>query len=344
MMSEAHTSSAALAVGIVSCGRGALTQRCLDSIRSFTRTAFHIYLVDNGSRDAGTLSRLQQWEQDVDITVIRLSENLGPSAARNLILKRTADRFQTIAMLDNDIVVRDEWDGTALAALEAGFDAVQPKLLEPDGRTVDRGPTRARQQRWLLNPEYLHRGVARDAAEVARRMPVPTFGGTAIVRSAVYRTTGGYDPGIWVGEDYEFALRAVENGCRICYEPRCEMIHDHIYDAEYDAVRSDISRQLASHLMVWDLHRKLSLSPFTLHFYLDLLRRREPLFLPRAARWSPSGIAQRVERRLRQRLFRLQYSDVWESAAAGERATEKVRAALTASAASERAPCAVTAE
>jgi GT2 family glycosyltransferase len=309
-----------------------------------TRVGFHVYLVDNGSRDAETLNRMQTWEGELDVTLIRLQENIGPAAARNLILERAVERFATIAMLDNDIVVCEGWDHSAMDAFEAGFDAVQPKLLRPDGRTVDRGPTRAREQTWLLNPEYLHRGSARDAVEVNQRMAVPAFGGTAVVRSGVYRKTGGYDPRIWVGEDHEFALRAVKNDCHICYEPRCEMIHDHVYDPEYDVVRSDIARQLTSHLVIWDLHRKLSLSPYTLHFNLHLHLRQEPLFLPRAARWSPSGIARRVERRMRQRLFRLWYGDVWDSAATGERATEQLRAALNGSATEGPGCCAVPGE
>jgi GT2 family glycosyltransferase len=327
-----------LAVGIVSCSRGALTQRCLDSVRKFSQTGFHIFLVDNGSRDRDTLSRLKAWESEPDVTFVRLSENLGPAAARNVIVDSAASRYHAIAMLDNDIVVCEGWDRAALAALDAGFDAVQPKLLAADGRTVDRGPTRPRQQSWLLNPEYLHRGARRDAAEVNQRTGLSMFGGTAVVRSEVYRNTGGYDPRIWVNEDHEFALRAVNNGCRICYEPRCEMIHDHIFDPEYDAVRSDLCRQLVSHLVIWDLHQKLSLSPHTLHFHLHLYLRHEPLFLPRAGRWSASGIARRVERRIRQRLFRLRYPDVWASADEGERATERLRAALAGSAAEASLP------
>jgi GT2 family glycosyltransferase len=330
-----RSSSAVLAVGIISCGRGALTQHCLDSLRSVTRTAFHIYLVDNGSRDPETLGRLRVWERESDVTVIRVPENLGPSAARNLILERVVDQYQKIAFLDNDVVVCDGWDSAALAALDAGFDAVQPKILQPDGITVDRGPTRTRPEPWLMNPEYLHRGVARHAAEVSQRMIVPVTGVAAVVRSALYREVGGYDPRIWVGEDYELSLRAVRKGFRTCYEPRCEMIHDHAYDPAYDAVRSDIVRQLTSHLVLWDLHHKLSLSPYVLHFLLHLYLRGDPLFLPGDSKWSPSGIARRVERRMRQRVFRLRYSDVWKSAAAGARATEELRAALSSAPAGE---------
>jgi GT2 family glycosyltransferase len=157
----------------------------------------------------------------------------------------------------------------------------------------------------------------------------------------MYRQAGGYDPRIWVGEDYEFSLRAVRNGCRIGYEPRCEMIHDHAHDPAYATIRSNIARHLTSHLVIWDLHHKLSLSPYCLHFYLHLFLRGEPLFLPGNSKWSPAGIARRVERRLRQRLFRLRYPDVWKSAAAGERATEKLRAGLSSGPALETAGGAV---
>src|ERR1051326_7461726 len=90
-----------LAVGIVSCGRGALTQRCLDSVRKFSQTGIHIFLVDNGSRDRDTLNRLAKWEFEPDVTLVRLPENVGPAAARNLIVERTGGRYEAIAMLDN---------------------------------------------------------------------------------------------------------------------------------------------------------------------------------------------------------------------------------------------------
>src|SRR5262249_37330122 len=139
------------------------------------------------------------------------------------------------------------------------------------------------------------------------------------------------------GEDYEWALRAQRLGYRFCYEPRCEMIHDHRYDPEYDAVRGDIARQLASHLAIWDLHRKLSLSPYSLHFLRYLLARNEALFLPAAGRWTISGITRRVERRLLQQLFHLRYADTWTSADDGERATDTLRSVLTGSAGGESA-------
>lgn len=330
-MSE-PASSSSLAIGIVSCGRGALTQRCLDSIRTATQSPFHIYLVDNGSHDADTLGRLAGWGEEADVTLRRLDTNLGPAGARNLILEMARDRHDTIAMLDNDIVVQSGWDCGALDAIAAGFDAVQPKLLQPDCQNVDRGPLRARPQEWLLSPEYLHRGVPRFAPEVSQRQIAATFGGTAVIRSEVFRRTGSYNPDVWVGEDYEFACRALGNGFQACYEPACEMIHDHAYDPDYDVLRTDLRRQLQSHLAIWDLHHKLSLSPYTLHLYLHLWSRKEPLFLTGVSKWSPRGLLLRLQRRWLRRSFRRRHADTWSSAAEGAAATERLRVVFSSDA------------
>ena len=75
-----------LAIGVISCERGAITQRCLDSIRSCTVAPYHIYVVDNGSRSETTRSYLDQWEGQRDVTVKRLDSNHGEPAARNHIL------------------------------------------------------------------------------------------------------------------------------------------------------------------------------------------------------------------------------------------------------------------
>lgn len=329
-MSDRSLTSTNLAVGIVSCGRGALTQRCLDSVRTATEVPYHIYLIDNGSRDADTLSRLDAWERNSDVTLERFATNSGPAGARNRIVELARDRHDSIAMLDNDIVLQPGWDRGALTAMAAGFDAVQPKLLQADPQFLDRGPLRARPQSWLLSPEYLHRGVARSAPEVNERQPVPVFGGTAVIRSEVYRRTGSYHPEIWVGEDYEFALRAAKLGFHACYEPACEMIHDHAYDPEYDLLRTDILRQLQSHLLIWNLHRKLSLSPLTLHFYVYLYTHREPLFLTGHSKWTPRGMLQRLKRRWLRQSLRRQYADSWNSLEEGAAASAMLQNVLAA--------------
>ena len=149
-----------IAVGIVSFERGELTRRCIDSVRSCTRQGnYHIFLVDNGSRTDSTKKVLTWCRTLDDVSVRVLKKNHGPSYARNIILKMVTRKFPLIAFLDNDIVALPGWDDAALKAMEGGADLIQPKLLNRDGKTVERGPTRSRNNSLLANPEYLGIGL-----------------------------------------------------------------------------------------------------------------------------------------------------------------------------------------
>lgn len=314
-----------LAIGIISCDRGSLTQRCLDSIRACTRTPYRIYLLDNGSSDEQILRLLDEWEASPDVTLFRLPENLGPSAGRNTILRDALARHELFAMLDNDIVVLDGWDQAARKALAAGFDAIQPKLLKKGGTIVDRGPTDPAPEPWCVYPVWIGMNSPRDAPEVSRRRTNATFGGTSILRAEIYRRVGLYDERLWVVEDIELGFRAAAAGFRFGYEPECEMIHDHQCDLAYEIRRTDLRTRLVAHLVLWDDYQKLFLPPDALFFYARLVRRGEPLFLMDIPKWSLRGISRRIARRCLWRYLHMRYGDRWPSRQAGAAATDWLR-------------------
>jgi GT2 family glycosyltransferase len=320
------TNSNGIAIGIISCERGATTQRCLDSIRATTRLPYHIYIVDNGSRSDSTRPYLDRWQREKDITVRRLERNYGPSVARNCIIEMAEKKHDIFAMLDNDIIVLDRWDVAALAAIDRGFDVVQPKFLNPDRKTVGRGPTRPWDGDWLVHPEYLGRGLHRHSPEVGSQQTVQIFAGTAIIRARVLESVGGYDPRIWAAEDYDLAYRAAAAGFVACYEPECEMVHDHGYDFEYDQMRFDPERALTSHSILWEKHQRLLLPPAALRFYLYLVENRKPMFIPHKK--MADALLARVWRRVVHFYFFRRYGEVWPSRELGETVTEDLRRRL----------------
>jgi GT2 family glycosyltransferase len=310
-----------LAIGVVSFERGALTQRLLDSLAETTETSYHVFVADNGSTEARTRTLLTSWETRPDTTVIRLQSNTGPSGGRNAILERAGAGFDAIAMLDNDIVALPGWDAAALGALARGYDAVAPKLLTLDRTVVDRGPMRAWKEGFLLHPQYLGRGASRHAPEVTERCEVPIVGGTAVFRADVFRRAGFYDPRVWIGEDYELAYRARAAGFRFCYEPSCELVHDHPYEPSYEQVRVDPRRSLASHYAIWKRHRRLLLSPASLWLHGRVVGSNEPMFLER--RLAPLPLYRRVRRRAWRWYASRSLGEVWSSEEEGARATER---------------------
>ena len=310
-----------LAIGIVAYRRGAMTRRCIDSIRATARIPYHIYLADNGSEDDATRSFLESCEHSPDISLLRLSQNYGPAAGRNRILERALDAHEIVAMLDNDIVVLPGWDEAAVASIRRGFDLVQPKLLRADGKTVERGPTEFRQNPLPASPRYLGLGAPRHAPEVSRRAPAAIVGGTGIVAAAVYRALGGYDERLHVGEDFELSFRARGAGFRLGYEPDCEMIHDHGFDHEYDEMRQDLEGILRSHVILWGLHRKAILCPRYLRWFGWLYRHGEPMYLKRTR--SLRMLLRRLRRRLMMTYFMWFFPSAWTDVADVEQCTRE---------------------
>jgi GT2 family glycosyltransferase len=308
-----------IAIGIISFERGRLTQRCIDSIRRTSKTPYHIYIIDNGSCSETTRSYLDQWGQQRDITLDRLGRNYGPSTARNRIIEIAGDRHEIFAMLDNDIIALEGWDVAARACLRDGFDVTQPKLLNSDCATVSRGPTRPWPGNWMVHPEYIGSGATRYSPEVSRRQNVELFAGTAVIHARVFDGAGSYDPRLWNAEDYDLAYRAANRGLRACYEPRCELVHHHEFDVEYDQQRCNPEKALISHAIMWQKHHRLLLPHFQIKLFLYLLKRQAPMFIPHKARTD--ALLARAQRRIVHEYFWRRYGDVWPSRELGETVT-----------------------
>lgn len=308
-----------LAIGVISFDRAALTRACIDSLDAHTTRPFHLVVADNGSRDPAAARLLDDLEKRSRTTVVRLGSNRGPSAGRNAIITSLPGDTDVLAFLDNDAKALPRWDEGIREALSAGFDIVQPKLLEPDGTTVQRGPTRRWPQPFLVHPEYIGTGLDRSAPEVSQRVEVEHFGGTVAMRRQVIAAVGSYDERLWFGEDYDYAFRARSAGFRACYEPSSELIHDHVFDPRYEAVRSNVDRELAAHIVLWQKHRRLMLGPDKLAMICWLLEHDEPLFLERS--WRPASVFRRLRRRIVQKRIYSSRRSYWTTEEEGASAT-----------------------
>src|SRR5262245_4957289 len=307
-----------LAVGVVSLDRATLTRRCIESLDAVS-PSLHLVVADNGSSEPDALHLLDELERRPHTTVIRLGENVGPAAGKNAILDHLPEGIDAIALADNDIVFLTGWDRAARIALSDGWDVVQPKLLHAGGERVQRGPTRPWPEDYVVNPQYLGVGADRNAPEVSERVELETFAGCSIVNLRVFREVGRHDERIWVGEDYELALRARKQQMRILYEPRCEWIHDHVDMLDYDRVRFDTRLHLQSHVVFWHKHQMLLLAPDQIWLWCRLVRWNEPWILERSL-W-PRTFIQRLRRKILRGLIK---RSRWRSVEEGARATARV--------------------
>jgi GT2 family glycosyltransferase len=271
----------------------------LDSLVECTATPFHVFVVDNGSRDADTVRRLDDWSGRPEVTLFRLPENTGPAAGRNVALAELGPQFDVVAMLDNDIVALPGWDGAALAALGRGADLIQPKLLEADRKTLERGPNRPNASPLAVNPSFLGRGTRADCPEWNTEEEAEIAGTATVMRRSVLDRIGPLDSRLQIGEDFDYSFRARAAGFAIRYVPTCAMVHDHGFDYRYDQERSRVDKYLIAHVILWQRWGKALLSPCYLRWYSWLHFANEPMYLPEDQRWRIA------HRRLRRRLVRV---------------------------------------
>lgn len=324
-MMDSHTNPTSLAVGLVSYRRGGVTQCCLDALDTYSTCVDRVYIADNGSEDTETQSLLDCWEQRPGTTLIRLDRNYGPSAGRNRILAKAMSQHDVIALLDNDIVVLDGWDAAALQTIRDGADMVQAKLLRPDLRTVERGFTRENPDPLAANPAYVGTGAVRDDPLVNQRCECAIVG-SGIVRMEVFRRIGLFDEWLSTGEDFDLSFRARAAGFRLIYEPRCEMVHDHQHDPDYDRVRADISKVLQSHCAMWETHHKALLNPRWFHWYRWLATHKEPAIV----QWKPclSHFLRRLRRKAVMEYCMRRHPESWWSLNAASQAAVHLRKVL----------------
>jgi GT2 family glycosyltransferase len=316
-----------IAIGIVSYERADLTRRCIASVKACTpEGSYRIFLIDNGSRSAEAVAFLDSCLRAQDISLRILDKNHGPAYARNIILEMIGSSCPVVAFFDNDIVCLPGWAEAGLKGIDEGADLIQPKLLAGDGRTVERGPTRPRENPLAANPRYVGIGFAQTDPAVNKPGDAVIVGGTGIIRREVFDRIGRYDDRLHVGEDFDLSCRARDAGFSLRYVPDCVLIHDHVFELAYDQERGKAEKYLMAHVFYWRKHGKAILSPQYLHWYAWLHFHHEPMYMPAGSRWSSLG--RRLRRRAARAVLMLCNQDHWVSSSAADGATERLAARL----------------
>ena len=93
-----------VAVIIINYNTYQKTKECIDILRENTTVEYHIYLLDNGSKNE-SLPELKKYYEDADdVTLIASEENLGYARGKNKLLQRAMqDESQFAVIMNNDI-------------------------------------------------------------------------------------------------------------------------------------------------------------------------------------------------------------------------------------------------
>lgn len=171
---------------------GAWIDDAIESVRRQTYSRFEIVVVNDGSTDEATVTKLRGLGE-AGVRIVE-SANRGLPAARNLAAAHaTGDLF---CALDADDRLAPSWFEKGVALLQARPEiAFVSHWLETFG-----------DERWTWTPES-----CALPALLARN----TVNGAALVRRQAFEAVGGYAADMRSGcEDWDFWLRLVERGFR----------------------------------------------------------------------------------------------------------------------------------
>ena len=200
-------------VVVPSRNRPQQTRACAESLLALDYPAdMEVLVVDDASEPP--LSRMLE---DLPVRVLRLGENVGQSAARNLASE--AARGEVIAFIDNDCLAHPDWLRALVPPLcEPGVDVVGGRVLSPppDGGIAAFEAVRS----------SLDMGTIGGA--VGLREPVAYLPSCNLAADReVLRGLGGFDEEMLLGEDADLVWRAAYAGSGVRYEPAAKIVHRH---------------------------------------------------------------------------------------------------------------------
>jgi GT2 family glycosyltransferase len=171
--------------------------RAVDSVKRQVYSRWHLSICDDGSTDEGTRGVLARLSGDERITIHRLPENRGISAASNAALANA--RGEWIALLDHD----DELAPEALAELvktlnrnpDADIVYSDEDKLDPAGERCDP----------FFKPDWAPEHL----------LSCMYIGHLFAARKALVEKIGGFRVGYEGSQDYDLMLRLVERTSRI---------------------------------------------------------------------------------------------------------------------------------
>jgi glycosyltransferase involved in cell wall biosynthesis len=186
--------------------------KCLDSLSRLDHQDFEVIIVDDGSTD-GTAGICESFP---GVKVINVDKN-GPSKARNIGIE--AARGEFVAFTDGDCLVDRLW----LDELERGFSDPMIAGVGGDQKSPeDDTEVGKRIQNFLKTIGFVTGYIKTDEAMKATEHN-PSC--NAMYRKRVLKDVGGFDEGLWPGEDVELDLKITNQGHTLIYNPKAVVYH-----------------------------------------------------------------------------------------------------------------------
>ena len=202
------------AVSVVIAARNAQATLapCLEAATALDHPSYEVIVVDDGSRDA----TVEVGRAYGKVRVIETTPG-GPARARNIGIG--AARGGIVAFTDSDCVPERSW----LGELEKGF--ADPEVAGVGGDQFSPGdetPFGREVQGFFKGIGFMTDYIATAAALVETEHN-PSC--NAAYRREVLEEVGGFDEGLWPGEDLDLDVRIRSLGYKLLYNPAARVAH-----------------------------------------------------------------------------------------------------------------------
>ncbi|MBS1509643.1 MAG: glycosyltransferase family 2 protein [Bacteroidetes bacterium] len=220
---------------------GRFLQEALDSIQQDkVPHALEVIIVDDGSTDARTLSKLEELKQQG--VVVLHQKNAGPAAARNTAIQNASGKY--ILPLDADNKLTPEYINKGISILEEG-----------------------KYQVVYCTPLFFGDAAARTFTsfpfDINELLAANYIDNCALFTKEVWVKNNGYDTRIpyWGHEDWEFWINAYANGFSFYFIPE-KLFYYRVVEASVATQFKDKQKQQDNHQYIIQKHYQLYLGQF----------------------------------------------------------------------------------
>jgi len=217
-----------LAIILLNWNNTADTLACLDSLYSGTYKEFHVFVVDNGSRQSDKKKLITGLKKYRNITSIYLANNSGFAAGNNVALKLAIlEKYAYYLLLNNDTVVAEDFLEEIVACASrhpdaGGFGAKIFYFDPPDVLWYAGGHVRP------ILARVTQDGFRKtDDVRWSQERQISFITGCAFLIPHKTLEKIGYLNEMFFSyfEDVEYSLRLRKNGYSLWYCPRAKLWH-----------------------------------------------------------------------------------------------------------------------
>jgi len=262
-----------VSIVIVNWNGAEVLPECLRSLLALNYKPIEIVIVDNGSTDS-SVEIVREICGD-DVKIVRLEKNVGFAAGVNIGVENASGEF--IATLNNDMIVEPSWLDQPMALLkDKSVGIVSCRQMNYYDRSKVDGLYHCITKEMTLMPFGAGREYCDDELFSKQGYVVSANGGSAIIRTEIFRDLGGYDADFFgYMEETDFCLRAFLRGWRCAYAPSAVVYHKDGFTFKKNLGRQYYFRErnriwfIYKNIPAWDIFKRL---PYILIMELRVIR------------------------------------------------------------------------